>query len=77
MSHENPHLILAHRAFVGPTVYWNFKGLATNREAIRAEAVNWVNTEIGIENVVSIQEHVTGNGPFSVVVYYRALADRE
>jgi hypothetical protein len=71
MSQQTPVTILVHRAFVGPTLYFNFKSLAANREMIRAQAVEFVNTQVGVENVVSIQEHVTSNGPFSVVVYYR------
>jgi hypothetical protein len=74
MLHDMSNLVLAHRAFVGPTVYFNFKTLSVNREAIRLQAIEWVNQEVGIENVVSIQEHVTSNGPFSVIVYFRVAA---
>jgi hypothetical protein len=42
------------------------------REKIRQEAEAFINEEVGEENLVSVCEHVTFNGPFSVVVWYRA-----
>jgi hypothetical protein len=63
-------MILRHKTFVGPSVYTQGPN-AANEEAIRAAAEEFVN-DIGIENTVSIAEHVTTLGPFVVVVWYRA-----
>jgi len=64
---------LRHKTFVGPTIYWQGGTLNENREAIRAEAEEFVN-RIGLANVVSICEHAMSFGPFSVVVWYRESA---
>ena len=64
---------IQHKTFTGPKLYWNFKSLNENRERYRQQAEVFVN-EIGVENVISIAEHVTSNGPFSVVVWYKADA---
>ncbi len=64
---------IRHKTFVGPTMYWNFKSLNSNREKFRAQAEAFMD-EIGAENVITIAEHVTSNGPFSVVVWYKADA---
>jgi hypothetical protein len=63
-------MVMQHRAFVGPTLYFNFRGLRANRETIREQAEAFIN-EIGAENVVSVAEHAMDWGPFSVVVWYR------
>jgi hypothetical protein len=50
---------------------------ARNRKAIRQRAEAFIN-EIGLENVVSITEHASTIGPFSVVVWwYREAPDTE
>jgi hypothetical protein len=64
---------LRHKTFVGPTIYWQGGTLNQNREAIRAEAQEFVN-RIGFANVMSICEHDMSFGPFSVVVWYRESA---
>ena len=61
---------IQHKSFVGPTFYWNFKGLDKNREKIRKRAEAFIG-QIGVDNVVSITEHAMTLGPFSVVVWYR------
>ncbi len=63
--------VMRHKSFVSPTTYWNFRSLNENRENIRAQAEDFINT-IGVENVVSVAEHAMSTGPFSVVVWYRA-----
>jgi hypothetical protein len=63
--------LMRHKAFVGPTMYWNARPLNENRERIRDQAEAFIN-EIGAENVVSVTEHAMTMGPFSVVVWYRA-----
>ena len=73
VRHHHAMKIIRHKKFVGPKMYWNFQGLDANREKYRQQAEAFVN-EIGVENVVSIAEHVTSNGPFSVVVWYKADA---
>jgi len=65
-----PKSLMRHKAFVGPTFYFNFRGLNANREKIREQAEDFIN-EIGSENVVSVTEHAMSWGPFSVVVWYR------
>src|SRR6516165_10595834 len=64
------NVIMRHKAFVGPTAYWNFRSLNDNRELIREQAETFINM-IGAENVVSVVEHPTNLGPFTVVVWYR------
>ncbi len=49
-------VVMRHKSFVGPTTYWNFRSLDENRENIRAQAEDFINT-IGVENVVSVAEH--------------------
>jgi hypothetical protein len=61
---------MRHKAFVGPTFYWNFRSLNANREVIREQAEAFINL-IGAENVVSVAEHAMSIGPFSVAVWYR------
>jgi hypothetical protein len=60
------------KVFVGPTLYWGFRCLNFYRDRIRDEAEAFINREIGLERLISVNEHVTGNGPFSVVIWYRA-----
>ena len=76
LATASDRLVLRHRTFVGPTVYWNFKPLNSNRERIRAQAEAFA-SEIGVEKVVSVAEHAMSFGPFSVVVWYRAAPDAE
>jgi len=61
---------LRHKTFVGPTFYTHGATLNENRETIRAEAEEFVN-RIGLDRVVSVNEHAMSWGPFSVVVWYR------
>jgi len=63
-------VVMRHKAFVGPTFYWNFRPLNANREKIRDLAEAFIN-EIGAANVTSVAEHAMSFGPFSVVVWYR------
>jgi hypothetical protein len=62
--------MMRHKAFVGPTFYFNSRGLNANREGIRAQAEAFMN-EVGAENIVSVAEHAMTFGPFSVVVWYQ------
>ena len=62
---------LRHRTFVGPTVYFQGGGVIANRETIRGIAEEFANS-VGDENIVSIAEHVTTFGPFTIVVWYRS-----
>jgi hypothetical protein len=64
-------MLLLHRTFVGPTVYFQGGGVVGNRETIREIAEQFANS-IGAENVVSIVEQVTTFGPFAIVVWYRS-----
>ena len=66
--------VMRHKAFVGPAVYFSFRGLNANRERIREQAGAFIN-EIGADNVASITEHAMTLGPFSVVVWYRTEQD--
>jgi len=68
-----PYVIMCHKTFVGPTMYWNFRSLNENREVIREEAEAFINM-IGAEKVVSVTEHAMSSGPFTVVVWYRVEA---
>jgi len=48
-----------------------------NREKIRQRVEAFIN-EIGVENVVSVSEHASTLGPFSVVVWwYREVPEGE
>jgi hypothetical protein len=48
-----------------------------NREKIRQQVDAFIN-EIGVENVVSVSEHASTLGPFSVVVWwYREVPEGE
>lgn len=67
-------LVMRHKAFVGPIIYWNARSLIENRERIREQAQAFIN-DIGAERVVSVTEHAMTFGPFSVVVWYRAEED--
>jgi hypothetical protein len=58
-----------HKTFVGPIMYW-WGSLNSNREKYRKQAEDFING-IGVENVLSVTEHATSRGPFSVVVWYR------
>ena len=42
------------------------------REGLRAEVEEFINTEVGAQNVVSISESETTIGPFTITVWYRA-----
>ena len=59
------------KVFVGPTMYWGFKGLNHYRDKVRDAAEAFINDDIGLERVISVSEHVTSNGPFSVSVWFR------
>ena len=76
LNSATANLILRHRTFVGPAVYWNFRPLNQNRERIRAQAEAFVD-EIGAENVVSVVEHAAFLGGFTVVVWYQAPSAAE
>jgi hypothetical protein len=55
----------------------NFAQRERNRERIRQRVESFIN-EIGVESVLSITEHASTLGPFSVVVWwYRELPDTE
>ena len=66
---------------VGTIFHSASPGLASqrerNREKIRDQAEAFIN-EIGAESVVSVSEHTSTFGPFSVVVWwYRDVPDTE
>ena len=50
------------------------KGLLKSRMQIRKEAEDFINTSVGVENVISIQETVTNTGPYSVIVWFKEKA---
>ena len=65
---------IQHKAFVESVVYpiWSWGARARrerNRERVRQQAETFMN-EIGVENVVSITEHASTFGPFSIVVWW-------
>src|SRR5687768_2459468 len=63
--------VIRRKVFVGPTFYFGLRSMNYYRDRLRDVAEAFVNDVIGIERVVSISEHVTGNGPFSVSVWFR------
>jgi hypothetical protein len=73
---------IQHSVFVESVVYpiWSLNAGARrerNRERIRQRAEAFIN-EIGVENVVSIAEHATTFGPFSVAVWwYREFTEAD
>ena len=65
---------IQHKVFVESIVYpiwsWNARmRRERNREKIREQAETFIN-QIGVDNVVSITEHASTFGPFSVVVWW-------
>jgi hypothetical protein len=62
---------------LGSIFSWNAPFREGNRERIRQRAEALIN-EIGVENVVSVTEHASTLGPFSVVVWwYREVPEGE
>ena len=62
------------RVFHNKSWYWNVTGLLASRVQIRKEAEEFINTAVGAENVISIQETVTSSGPYSVIVWFKEKA---
>ena len=76
---------IQHTVFAESTTYSIWSILASNlaarrerdRERIRQRAQAFIN-EIGVASVVSVSEHASTLGPFSVVVWwYREVPDTE
>jgi hypothetical protein len=62
---------------LGSIFSWNVPVRERNRERIRQRVEAFIN-EIGVENVVSLSEHASTLGPFSVVVWwYREVPEGE
>ena len=73
--------LIRHNVFTESTVYpiwsWNAHSRRERkRESIRQRAEEFIN-DIGADNVVSVTEHATSLGPFSVVVWYRETVNTE
>lgn len=66
---------ISKRTYVGPTVIWAFGRLGKHRDRIRAEAMWFANRELDPDRVISVNETVGANGPFSVTVWYRNDAE--
>jgi hypothetical protein len=56
-----------HRAFAHKSTFWGLT-IGHSRERLRAQAEEFINAQVGAENVVSIVEH---ESPPDVVVWYR------
>jgi len=63
-------VVMRHRAFVGPTIYFGFKPINFYRERLREQAEQFINDDLGAENVISVTEHGIPSGPFTITVWY-------
>ena len=65
---------IRHKQFLGKTFYFSPKATSLDelREKVRQQAEDFINMEIGVDNVISVSEHAMSLGPFTVVVWYRS-----
>ena len=69
--------MIKHRTFVkGVFPIWLMVGMERYCEQVRAEAEEFVNCEVGPDNVISVSESGTRFGTSSITVWYRDKASR-
>lgn len=59
------------KTFVGPTFYLGFRSVNYYRDRLLDAAEHFINENLALEQVISICETVTGNGPYSIAIWYR------
>ena len=64
---------ITYRVFTGTRgFFWTQRALLAHRDRVRRQAADFINQEVGPENVVSVAEPASpGAWPFGVTVWYR------